>query len=190
VTRGAIERLAEVALQAIAASDWAKAESVLRRLVREEGAPAEAHYNLAQVLLRAGKAEQAGHWLRQAIAARPDYTIAWFELGRWELEHGELPAARYAFVRASALDPSDADTWRNLARIAERLGDFAAARDAWSQLSDGEARVGLLRALLELRDPAAEALRAELWADPALRPLVLRAITGTSAGKLPLEPKD
>ncbi len=98
-------------------------------------------------------------------------------------------AAQQAFARAAQLSPADADAWRNLARIAERLGDYPAARDAWSRLPDPEARAGLLRALLELRDPAAETLRSALWAEPALRPLVLRAITRASAGKLPLSPQ-
>jgi len=184
----ATERLAATAMQAIAAGDWPKAEVTLRRLVKQRAAPPEAAYNLAQVLLRAGKPEQAGHWLRQAIALRPDYATAWFELGRWELDRGAFADARDTFARAAALAPEDNDAWRNLARIAERLGDFGTARDAWSRLPDPEARAGILRALLELRDPAAEALRAELWKDLAQRPLVLRAITRASAGRLPLKP--
>lgn len=186
MTSGAIGRLSAAATQAIAAGNWSRAEQALRRLVRERGAPAEAAYNLAQVLLRLGRDEQAGHWLRQALRSRPDYAAAWFELGRWELAQGDLVTAKDAFARAAALAPKDGDAWRNLARIAERLGDFAAARDAWSRFADAEARVGLLRALLELRDPAAEPLRLALWAEPGLRPLVLRAITGASAGRLVL----
>jgi predicted Zn-dependent protease len=187
MTSGAIARLSAVAMQAIRAGDWPRAEQALRRLVKERGTPAEAAYNLAQVLLHRGRGEQAGPWLRRAVAQRPDYAIAWFELGRWTLLHGALDEARDAFARAAALAPEDADAWRNLARIAERLGDFATARDAWARLADPEARVGLLRALLELRDPAAEPLRQALWVEPALRPLVLRAITATSAGRLPLD---
>ncbi len=81
-------RLATAAMQAISAGDWAKAETVLRRLVRQSDAPAEGAYNLAQVLLRSAKPEQVGHWLRQAIGLRPGYAAAWFELGRWQLDQG------------------------------------------------------------------------------------------------------
>lgn len=183
-----MNRLADAAMRAIGAGAWAKAESALRQLVKLRGAPAEASYNLAQVLLRNGKAEQAGHWLRRALAAKPDYAAAWFELGRWLVERGELDEARDAFAQATAHTPDDGDAWRNLARVAERLGDYATARDAWRHLGDSEARIGLLRALLEMRDPAADTLRTELWAEPALRPALIKAITRVSAGTLPLRP--
>ena len=86
----AVQRLAIAANAAIGRADWPKAEATLRRLVKMRHAPAEAHYNLAQVLLQVGKPEQAGSWLRQAVAARPDYAAAWFELGRWLVDQGSL----------------------------------------------------------------------------------------------------
>lgn len=183
--RAALARLSSTATEAIRREDWARAESTLRRLAKMADAPAEAPYNLALVLARRGKAEQSGHWLRKAVGMRQDYAAAWFELGRWELDQHDLAAARAAFARAAEFAPADLDAWRNLARIAERLGDFAAARDAWARIEpDPEARVGRMLALLELRDPAGEALRAELWTDAALRPLVLKALVRSSAGRL------
>ncbi|MEZ5666527.1 MAG: tetratricopeptide repeat protein [Alphaproteobacteria bacterium] len=183
------QRLAAAATDAIRRADWPKAEATLRRLVKLRDAPAEASYNLAQVLLRAGKPEQAGSWLRRAVSLRADYGIAWFELGRWLVEQGEPAEARDCFARATVLLPEDTDGWRNLARLAERLGDPAQARDAWRRIAGAgfaEARVGLMRALLELRDPEGEVLRRALWREPALRPLVLRAVTRSTAGRIAL----
>lgn len=183
-----VDKLGAAAMRAIADGDLGKAELTLRRLVKLRGAPPEAAYNLGQVLLRTGKTDQAGHWLRQAIAARPAYAAAWFELGRWLIGQGDFAAARDGFARAAELAPEDQDAWRNLARLAERLGAYSQARDAWARVSGIEGRVGLLRALLELRDPAVGTLQAELWADRTLRPHVLRTITHASAGHLPLRP--
>jgi len=43
--------------RAIAAGDWAAAEAGLRRLAGRARAPASVHYNLAKVLIEAGKPE-------------------------------------------------------------------------------------------------------------------------------------
>ena len=51
---------------------------------------------------------------------------------------------------------------------------------------DPGAKIGLMQALLELGDPEGEALRAELWANTEIRPFVLRAVTRSSAGRMPI----
>ncbi len=185
------ERLIAEAMAAIRDRQWPKAEALLRRLARGKDVPPQVPYNLALVLRELGKPRQVGHWLGEAVRLKPDYAAAWFELGRCRLdEAGDMAGARDAFAEAARHDPTDADAWRNLARISARLGDHAAARDAWRQAlairDDIEDRVGLVQALLELRDPDADALLKVLWTQPASRAYLLKALTHSSAGTLTL----
>lgn len=186
--------LAERAAGAIAAGDWPKAESLLRRLARTKDAPAQAAYNLALVLIEQGKDAHAGAWFARAVKRHPGYADAWFEYGRWHLARGALAAARDAFAAAARLEPQADDAWRNLARIAERMGDFEASLAGWQAAGrlvgndDGETALGTLRALIELRRPEAAALRERLAGIPALRPGLIKVLTRTSAGSLSLDP--
>ncbi|MEE8271383.1 MAG: tetratricopeptide repeat protein [Alphaproteobacteria bacterium] len=187
--------LAVRAGEAIAAADWQRAESLLRRLVRTPDAPAQAAYNLALVLIERAKVAQAGAWFAKAVKRDPDYAAAWFEYGRWYLARGDPAKARDAFAATARLEPGAEDARRNLARIAERMGDFEASLAAWRVVErlagadDGEAALGTLRALLELRRPEAAALKARLWESPATRPSLLKVLTRTSAGSLSLDPE-
>ncbi len=194
--KGAHQRAA----QAIAAQDWPKAEAELRRLVKVKDAPAQAAYNLALVLIEGGKAAQAGAWFAKAVKREPTYAAAWFEYGRWHLSQGDLVDARQAFDTVTRLEPEAEDGWRNLGRICERLGEYDASLAAWGSVArlvdgdgdgdgDGEAALGALRALLELRRPEAAELRSRLASEPALRPGLLKVLTRTSAGSLPLDPR-
>lgn len=183
------------AAAAIAARDWPKAEAELRRLARAKGAPAQAAYNLALVLIERGRSDQAGAWFAKAVKRDPGYAVAWFEYGRWHLAQGALEAAHAAFAAAARLEPEADDAWRNAARIAERLGRFEDSLAAWDGVAgladktDAEASLGRLRALLELRRDEAAGERARLAADPALRPGLLKVLTRTSAGALSLDPR-
>ena len=182
------------AAQAIAARDWPKAEAELRRLVRTRDAPAQASYNLALVLIEGGKAPKAGAWFAKAVKRDPAYAAGWFEYGRWHLSRGDLAKAREAFEAVTRLEPVAADGWRYLGRISERLGEYEASLAAWEAVArladaDAEAALGALRALLELRRPEAAQVRARLAEQPALRPGLLKVLTRTSAGALPLDPK-
>ncbi len=180
--------------EAIAAADWKRAETVLRRLLRSRDAPAQAAYNLALVLAELGKGEQSGAWFAKAVKRDPDYASAWFEYGRWLLDRGQLADARQAFEAVVRLEPETADAWRNLGRLRERLAAFEGSLEAWKAVArlagglDSETELGKLRALLELRRPEAVDLRSRLAADPALRPGLLKVLTRTSAGTLPLDP--
>lgn len=181
------------AARAIAVQDWPKAEAELRRLVKAKDAPAQAAYNLALVLIEGGKAQQAGAWFAKAVRREPTYAAAWFEYGRWHLSRGDLAKAGDAFEAVTRLEPEAEDGWRNLGRIRERLGEYEASLTAWEAVAgladgDGEAALGMLRALLELRRPEAARLRARLAEQPALRPGLLKVLTRTSAGTLSLNP--
>lgn len=182
----------EKANAAIAQGDWAAAEISLRRLARGKAAAPQVFYNLAKVLIEAGKPAQAGSWLDRAVRAAPDYAIAWFELGRWRLDRRDWEGALEAFLRAAECAPEDVDAWRNAARLAERLCRFALSARCWEQVAarkaeDIEARLGCARAAFEQGAPdEAEALLAALPDEARALALTLR--TRTARGRLSLDP--
>lgn len=180
---------------AISRSDWPTAERLLRQWAQKKSAPATVFYNLAQVLVRSGKADQAGAWYRKAVAADPGYADAWCEYGAWRLERGEAAEARAAYAKALALRSEDLDARRGAARTAMRLGEWRAAAADWTMVlqsapDDEEAQVGALRAALETNDPSAGQARRELAARPQARPALLKALTRSAKGSVPLRPSD
>ncbi|MCA8884135.1 MAG: hypothetical protein KDA50_10400 [Rhodobacteraceae bacterium] len=169
----------------IAAQDWPRAEALLRRAARKKGAPAEVFYNLAKVLEARGAAEQMGSWLRRAVAARPDYGLAWFELGRWALTADDADLAYDAFRAALRLLPGDLDARVNLGRLALRRGAWDAAARAWDGVAGPEADIARFRIAAETGQNTPEDL-SRLLRDPATRGLALQAMTRTARGCVPL----
>lgn len=178
---------------ALMQEDWSTAERLLRQWAKKKSAPATVFFNLAQVLVRSGKSAQAGAWYRKALAVNPDHGDAWCEYGAWRLERGEAAQAANCFAKALALRGWDPDALRGAARSAMRLGDWRTASARWTTVletaaEDEEASVGLLRAALETGDPIAADLREALAARPSARPALLKALTRTAKGSIPLRP--
>jgi tetratricopeptide (TPR) repeat protein len=169
----------------LAAQDWPAAERVLRRMAKGKSPPPDVFYNLAKVLEAAGKPDQMMHWLERAVAANPRYGIAWFELGRAAVKSGALAQAQKAFQHAVDLMPTDADARRNLGRIALRRGDWASAETCFATLPDLEAQIAIYRLKAETGQ-ATKSMRDALLAQLAARPQVLKALTRTAKGTLPL----
>jgi tetratricopeptide (TPR) repeat protein len=85
--------------------------------LRSDAGAYPAANDLGVELARLGDEDGALRALRQAVAARPDYALGWFNLG---VLHGRLgplhlPASQGALARAIALDPSLRDRDRELA---------------------------------------------------------------------------
>ncbi|MCI4661200.1 MAG: tetratricopeptide repeat protein [Neomegalonema sp.] len=179
--------------KALSTQDWASAERLLRRAAEQRTAPASVFYNLAQVLVRADKGEEAGPWYRKAVGRDPGHAHAWHEYGAWLTERGELAEAMSAFSRAARLAPQDTDAQRNLGRVALRLGEWEVARGAFLALGpqDDEAALALLRLALETGAPDAQtrAMRRELAQKPALRAHLLKTLTRSARGRVPLDPQ-
>ena len=181
--------------RAFAAANWPAAEAMLRRAVRHRDAPASVFYNLGQVLARLGRAGQSGPWYRKALAADPRHADAWCEYAAWLAVRGETVPALAAWKRAVALRPDHRATLLGCARLALRAGLWTEARATWQALAGdgdatGEAALALLRIALETGDPEAMARRRRLAARPELRPALLKTITRTARGAVPLRPTD
>ncbi len=172
----------------LAAKDWPAAERLLRRIAKGKAPPPAVFYNLAKVLELAGKPDQMKQWLQRAVAANPGYGLAWYELGRVALDHGALEDALTAFLRTSALMPDDADAQRNLGRVALRLGDWDKAATCFAAHDDPEARLARYRIAAETGSDTRE-LRDALLAEREWRPEVIRTLTRTAKGSVPLNLK-
>lgn len=165
--------------------DYARAEPLMRGGV----AILEAHpdavgfllplgrQNLGRLLLLAGKADEARHWLEKPIEARPDKDWA-MERGRqrlhladWHRRYGDLAQARRWIAEAEANlqdiggpeSPRVSAIERVRGQIAARAGDFEAARrdleSAAARLAKArsETYVGVGELALELADLAQRA---------------------------------
>ncbi len=176
---------------ALAAEDWDAAERVLRRAVARKDAAAADFYNLGLVLVRQGREAQAETMLRRALARDASHADAWCELGALLLRRHDLAAGEGALARAAALRPGDAVVRRDLARVRLRLGLWEAAARDWAAFpGDAEADAALLRIALETGAADAPDRRRAMAAVPARRAHLLKAITRTGRGKLPLRPGD
>ena len=170
----------------LARQDWEAATKVLKREAEKKSASAEVFYNLAKVLEQDDKWQQAGQHLQIAIQKRPDYQIAWFELGRWYLDQYKLSEGLAAFSRARELDPNDQDAVLNVGRLALRLGKWQLAEECFSHFESHEAKQALYRTSAEKRETTHEQAN-ELLAIPEIRPEVLKTLTRVSKGKIPLK---
>ena len=74
-----------------------------------------------------GKFEEAQHKFESAVAAYPNYAVAWVELGRVQNEQHAADAARASFEHAIAADSKFVTPYQELARL-------ALAEKNWAQL--------------------------------------------------------
>ncbi len=169
----------------LAAQDWARAEKLLRAAAAKKTASADVFYNLAKVLEAAGKTRQMQQWLKRAVAAKPDYALAWYELGRRALDDNALEDAFTAFRRAHAADPHDRDAARSLGRVALRLGKWDVAAQCFAEFADSEAQLALYRIAAERGEPTTH-LSQDLLAQSDLRSEVLKTLTRVAKGRLPM----
>ncbi len=90
---------------------------------------ADSLYRSAVSDRRAGRAAEAAAKLEQVLLARPEDVDARLNLGLALLTLGRLDEAHAELQRVTDRAPGYADAWIGLARIAQRRGDLAAARD-------------------------------------------------------------
>jgi tetratricopeptide (TPR) repeat protein len=102
---------------------------VLHRLAHVEGftlsatsaaAPTEAKkaYSQARELETKKKWDKAQEKLKRAVEIYPHYAVAWYELGRVQLEKNELVDARNSFLQSVNADPKLVTPHQQLARLA------------------------------------------------------------------------
>lgn len=170
---------------ALANADWVQAEALLLAASAQRDPPAAIYYNLGKVLEAKGDYLASGPWFEKAVRADKQYTMAWFELGRWALVHQAYEQAMLAFAEASLLDPADSDARRNHARAALRCGEWETAEASWHPFDDLEAQIARYRIRVESGKDGIGELSA-LLARRDARTAIFDAMTRTAKGSIPL----
>jgi arylsulfatase A-like enzyme/tetratricopeptide (TPR) repeat protein len=114
---------------------------------------------LAQALSDAGRQQEAAEALRQALAIDPDDAAAYEEQAMVELRRERWAAARAGAERALKLNDQLPRAWNDLGVALTKLGEPAAALDAWQRAVDLDG--SLLDALWNLGTNAAGQGRPE-----------------------------
>lgn len=131
----------------------------------------------AEILMSAGKTEQAFDLFTEAAATADAPAITYLGLARIHAIRGDLVTARGHLATALRIDPRDANAYMLLAEVADREGKLDEARKAtddaarWNPVSLGPP---LARVRLMLKEEQYDAARAEL------------AVLGKNAPKNPI----
>ena len=87
--------------------------------------------------VKKGKQDEAVKSLEKAVAAYPEYSAAWCELGKIQASHGQADVARASFDRAAKADPKFVDPYLQLSLLALH-------EQKWSELADLTDQAGKL----------------------------------------------
>ena len=89
--------------------------------------------------------------LSRAVQLVPDFSEAWYNLGRLQLKMGNVPEAKRSLKKAKDLDPENIDAYLALGLAMERAAEFAgAARTFQLGLAKDKENVELLNGLARI----------------------------------------
>lgn len=108
----------------------AEAESVYRRVLKQQREHPDALHFLGLIAHQKGRAEEAIALLRRAVAAAPGYAAAACNLGNLLKLAGLPEEAEASYRRALAAQPDNADAWNNLAVLLKSRGELSEAEQA------------------------------------------------------------
>jgi len=153
-----------------------EAKRAYEALLEREPGHVDARHHLALIHVEEGALDRGIALLRETVAARPDFPVAWLNLGLALGRAGRFAAAAEAFERAAALAPEQPEAHRRLADALSQLGRFEEAAGAYRsalrlQPAFVDAQFGLAMALksLDRLDEAAEAYRRVIELQPGHR---------------------
>ena len=105
-----------------------RAQATLARCNEIDPSNTEARYRLALSFKSQGENKRAIGLLEEVIERAPDHAVALRDLGALHLESGDDAQARARLERAVVLLPKDGDTHFQLARLYNRIGETALAK--------------------------------------------------------------
>ncbi|MGQ0622419.1 MAG: O-linked N-acetylglucosamine transferase, SPINDLY family protein [Panacagrimonas sp.] len=108
-------------------TDYARAESHLRKAVALQPKNPVFHNNLGECLRRAGKPQAAAACYETAVKLAPDFAPGWFNLGNVIKLAGRIADAERCYQRAIAAQPGYADAHYNLGNLHLELGRYRSA---------------------------------------------------------------
>ncbi len=100
----AAEAAYRLGLERIAADDIAGAKAAFEGALKQDPGFAAAALGLGEVANRSGKLDEAGRWIRKAVALNPADPYAQASLGRYLAVKGDAAGAQAALRRAAELD--------------------------------------------------------------------------------------
>ncbi|HXX28513.1 MAG TPA: tetratricopeptide repeat protein [Terriglobales bacterium] len=81
-----------------------------------------------------GKSSQAVQSLEKAVEIYPKFAVAWYELGRIQLEQHDVASAKHSFEQALEADSKYVNPYNNLAALAFQAGEWRQVADITNKL--------------------------------------------------------
>jgi len=116
------EHLLQAGLQHHQAGRLPQAEGFYRQILQQQPNHPGALHLLGVLAGQVNRPDVALDLLGKALAVRPDFPEAWFDLGNTQQARGQLAAAIAAFRRAIALRPAYAGAYNNMANALQASG--------------------------------------------------------------------
>jgi predicted O-linked N-acetylglucosamine transferase (SPINDLY family) len=104
-----------------------------QKAVALPGAPAEAFFNLGNVLLDLGRWEESAAALERALQLQPQMAAALMQLARCEVRLGRLKAADAHFSELLQIDPQNFSAWLEHGNLHRQLGQADKMLAAYQQ---------------------------------------------------------
>jgi tetratricopeptide (TPR) repeat protein len=123
----------EKAIEFSQAGDLARAETLLDPILKTDPDLPEVNHQLGMIYVRTGRTEAGLQLLRKAVAARPEESLYWNNLGAACLAIERSQEAVDAVRKALTIDPKNFMAWQNLGLGQRDLGDRAAAAEAFDR---------------------------------------------------------
>jgi tetratricopeptide (TPR) repeat protein len=123
---------------AFSKGDAVSARRLISDAIGDNGEVGEYHYLLAMFAIKSGAPAEAIPALQRSIELDPAFPDAWSMLGSLLLDSGEAQESVECFLKAAALEPSNATVYLNLASAYAALDkdvEEAAAMDRYRELS-------------------------------------------------------
>ena len=141
----------------IGTQDYEKAEEIFRSLIETSPDWERPYFNLARVLLEAGKEEEAYAYLQKAVEINPSNADFYFYLGVYYRKRRQWDRALDCFLKSEKLDDRDAEVHINLSACYAETGELeeslSEAQKALAQRpSDPDALFNVSRVLIWLKE--------------------------------------
>jgi hypothetical protein len=141
--------VAAIGLLWCAFGDLGRALACYERASASLGSQSELGLQIATLLLRSGKADEAVRYLRPALADDKARTAAHGYLARAFLQSGRLEEARLHLERAHEAAPSWREPLEGLAQVCRQLGQRERADQLAAELAEQQARLQRLRLVID-----------------------------------------
>ncbi len=111
----------------------AQPDPIYRKAISFNPQNYQTHTNLAIALKKQQKFDETIIHNQRAIALKPNYALAWNNLGQIFKSKGNITAANRCYQRALQLQPNYDDVYNNLGNLAKEQDDLLAAKNLYEK---------------------------------------------------------